>query len=180
MNTGLSSRLHPRKSSFVLSWSSASATRTTKAQDTKRAFKPNFPNFPVIRPKAKVFEPQQIWYQNAPIGSLGKLLKHPCGREIALLVSLIVRKSLEFFCKQARSCIIPTRKADPNIFLIALKQDYIDAQYGKLGDLFPFSMFYCANEGKMFKNLTISQKSTLLDVMQIKFHDLLLNVTLIC
>ena len=40
-----------------------------------------------------------------------------------------VRKSLEFFCKQTRIGIIPTRKADPNIFLIALKQDYIDAQY---------------------------------------------------
>ena len=49
-----------------------------------------------------------------------------------VLVSLIVRKSLEFFCKQTRIGIIPTRKTDPNIFLIALKQDYIDAQYIKL------------------------------------------------
>ena len=49
-----------------------------------------------------------------------------------------------------------------------------------LYDLFPFSMFYCTIKGKMFKNLIISKESTLLDVMQIKFHDLLLNVTLIC
>ena len=34
-----------------------SATKTMKAQDTKRAFKPNFPNFPAIRPKVKFFEP---------------------------------------------------------------------------------------------------------------------------
>ena len=85
LNTGLSSWLHPQKSSFVLSWSSASATRTMKAQDTKRAFKLNFPNSPAIKPKAKFFEPQQIWYQNVPnsteisktIGSLGKH-KHLC------------------------------------------------------------------------------------------------------
>ena len=31
----------------------------------------------------------------------------------------------------------------------------------------------------MFKNLVILKESMLLDVMQIKFHDLLLNVTLI-
>ena len=56
--------LHPRKSSLVLSWSAgASATRTMKAQDTKRAFKPNFP---AIRPKARFFKQQQIWDQNAP------------------------------------------------------------------------------------------------------------------
>ena len=40
-----------------------------------------------------------------------------------------------------------------------------------LCDLFPFSLFYCANEGKMFKNLIILKESTLLDVIQIKFHD---------
>ena len=42
-----------------------------------------------------------------------------------LRLPLIVRKSLEFFCKQTRIGVIPTRKADPNILLIALKQDYI-------------------------------------------------------
>ena len=47
-------------------------------------------------------------------------------------MSLIDRKSLSFFCKETRISIIPTRKADANIFLIALKQDYIDAQYVKL------------------------------------------------
>ena len=59
----------PRKSfSFAVLSSSpaASATRTIKAQDTKKAMKPNFPNFPAIRPTAKFFEPRQIWYQNAP------------------------------------------------------------------------------------------------------------------
>ena len=53
-------------------------------------------------------------------------------RDEKLRFPLIVRKSLEYFCKQTRIGIIPTRKADPNIFLIALKQDYIDAQYVKL------------------------------------------------
>ena len=48
-----------------------------------------------------------------------------------------------------------------------------------LRDLFPLSMFYCANEG-MFKNLTILKESALRNVMQIKFHDLLLNMTLVC
>ena len=39
--------------------------------------------------------------------------------------------------------IIPTRKADTYIFLIALKQDYIDAQYVKLAySMWPFSIFY--------------------------------------
>ena len=49
-----------------------------------------------------------------------------------------------------------------------------------LCDLFPFSVFYHVNEGKMFKNLIILNESMLLDVMQIKFHSLLLNLTLIC
>ena len=130
MNTGLSSRLHPRNS-----WSAgASATRKMKAQDTKRAFKPNLQNFPAIRPKAKFFEPRHIWYQNAPNSTyiskiVGFLGKHPCvTRNCAFsLPDSPIRKSLEFFCKQTRIGIIPTRKADPNIFLIALKQDYIDA-----------------------------------------------------
>ena len=47
-----------------------------------------------------------------------------------------------------------------------------------LRDLFPFSTFYCTNKGKMFKKLLILKRSTLLDVMQIRFRDLLLNVTL--
>ena len=49
----------------------------------KEGFKPNFPNFPAVRPKAKLFEPQQIWYKNAPnltsISKIAGLLeKHPC------------------------------------------------------------------------------------------------------
>ena len=48
-----------------------------------------------------------------------------------------------------------------------------------LCDLFIFTTFYCTNKGKMFKNLIILKGSMLLDVMQIKFRDLLLNVTLI-
>ena len=60
-------------------------------------------------------------------------------REIALLVSLIVQKSLETGID-----IIPARKADPNIFLIALKQDYIDAQYVKLpNSMWRFFHFLC-------------------------------------
>ena len=63
--------------------------------------------------------------------------------EIAFLVSLIARKSLEFLCKQTRIGIIPTRKADPNILLIALKEDYIDAQYLKLAySMWRFPIFY--------------------------------------
>ena len=177
MNTGLSSRLHPRKSSFVLSWSSASATRTMKAQDTKRAFKPNFPNFPAIRPKEKFFEPRQISYQNAPnstyisktIGSSRKY-KHPCVTRNCAFSLPDSPEIARIFCKQTRSGIIPTRKANPHIFLIALKQDYADAQYAYSVTFFHFLLL--RNKGKMFKNLTISKESTLLD--------LLLNVTLIC
>ena len=45
------------------------------------------------------------------------------------------------FCNQTRIGIIPTQKADPNIFLIALKQGYIDAQYVKLPySMWPFSI----------------------------------------
>ena len=60
-----------------------------------------------------------------------------------VLVSLIVWKSLKFFCKQTRIGIIQTRKADPNIVLIALKQGYIDTQYVKLPySMQPFSISY--------------------------------------
>ena len=38
----------------------------------------------------------------------------------------------KIFCKQTRIGIIPTRKADPNIFLLALKRDCMDARYVKL------------------------------------------------
>ena len=145
MNTRLSSRLHSRKSSFVLSWSGGvSATRKIKAQDTKRAFKgkPNFPNLPAIRPKAKFFEPRQMWYQNAPNSTyiskiIGFLGKQPCMTTncvFSLPGSPEIARIL--FCKQTSIGIIPTRKADPNIFLILLKQDYIDAQYVEL----PYSM----------------------------------------
>ena len=96
-----------------------------------------------------------------------------------LLVSLIIQKSL----KQTRISIIPTRKADSNIFPIALKQDYITfnmLNFPILYDLFPFCMFYCSHKGKMIKNLIILKESTSLDMIHIKFHDLLLNATLIC
>ena len=53
-------------------------------------------------------------------------------RDEKLRFPLIVWKSHDFFCKQTRIGIIPTRKADPNILLIAPKQDYIDAQYSIL------------------------------------------------
>ena len=79
---------------------------------------------------------------------------------------------------------IPTRKADPNIFLIALKQDYIDAQYVKLPySMWPFSIFYVLlhkQRQNVQKLNNFKRVDTLLDVMQIKFHDLLLDVTLIC
>ena len=140
MNTGLSSRLHPRKSSFMLSWSAvASATRKMKAQDTKRAFKPNFPNFPAIRHKveSKIFR--------TATNLVSKRAKFNVDFEnnwLFRIVSLIVRKS-EFFCKQTRIGIIPSPKANLNIFLIALKQDYIDSQYVKLPySIWPFSIFY--------------------------------------
>ena len=56
MNTGLLSRLYPRKSSFALSWpAGASATRTVKAQDTKRAFKTDLPKLPCHKTESKIF-----------------------------------------------------------------------------------------------------------------------------
>ena len=139
MNNGLSSRLHPRKSSFVLSWSAGvSATRTMKARDTKRALKPNFPNFPAIRPKAKFsVEQRQICYQKRTKFNVDfennwlfrkKVL---CVTRNCAFVSLIVRKSLEFFCKQTRIGIIPTRKADPNFsfFTLFFKSDLMVNSY---------------------------------------------------
>ena len=140
MNTGLSSRLHPRKSSFVLSWS-AGASATLKMQDTKRALKPTFPNFPAIRPKGKFFETRQIWYQNAQNSTyiskiIGFLGKHPCVTRNCAFSLPDSPEIARIFCKQTRIGIIPTRRADPNIFLIALKQDYNDAQYVKL----PYSL----------------------------------------
>ena len=73
------------------------------------------------------------------------------------------------FCKQTRIGIIPTRKTDPNIFLIALEQDYIDAQYVKLPySMWPFSILDVLlrkRRRKMFKNFIILKESTLLDVM---------------
>ena len=115
MNTGLSPRLHPRKSLaclFVISWSAgASPTRTMKAQCTKRTFKPNFPNFPVVRPKAKFFEPRQIWYQNAPILTwiskiAGLLGEHPCVTRNCAQSSLPDSpKIAQIFCKKRPTLI---------------------------------------------------------------------------
>ena len=170
MNTGLLPWLHPLKSSpFVLSWSAgASATRTTKAQDTKRAFQLNFSNFPAIRPRTKFFEPWHIYIH--------------VWREIALCLPDSLENAWIFFCKQTRIGIILTRKADPNIFWLPrnrIKLMLNMLNFPILCDLFLFSTFYCTNEGKMLKNLIILKGSMLLDVMQIKFRDPLLNVTLI-
>ena len=115
-----------------------------KAQDTKRAFKPNFPNFPTIRPKAKFFEPRQISYQKAPnltyisktIGSSRKY-KHPCVTRNCAFSLPDSPEIARIFCKQTRSGIIPNR------FLIAFKQDYIDDQYIKLPHSVTFFHFLC-------------------------------------
>ena len=63
MDTGLLPRLHPRKSPSV-SWRFFDPDNESAGH--KEGFDPNFPNFPAVRPKAKFFEPRQIWYQNAP------------------------------------------------------------------------------------------------------------------
>ena len=143
---------------FMVSWRFCDTDN--ESQHTKRAFTLNFPNCPATRPRAKFFEPRQIWYQNAPIREtkgpgkrghivadtllpmflrLRKLGNICCGHKMFLnkirnifvsrtqnlcpqqmlhvwanratfvsatmcprlpepLVSLIVRKSLEFFC----------------------------------------------------------------------------------
>ena len=62
--------------------------------------------------------------------------KHPCRTRNCAFGLPDSPEMAPFFCNQTRIGIIPTRKADPNIFSIALKQDYIDAQYVKL----PYSM----------------------------------------
>ena len=49
----------------------------------------------------------------------------------------------QIFCKQTRIGILLTRKANPNIFLIALKQDYIDAQYVTFLTYVTFFHFLC-------------------------------------
>ena len=45
---------------------------------------------------------------------------------------LIGNRSRNIFVNKPESAFIPTRKTDPNIFLIAPKRDFIDAQYVKL------------------------------------------------
>ena len=142
MNTGLSSWLHPRTFN---AWSAgASATRPMKAQDIKRAFK-----LPCHKAESKIFWTAtnlvskhvhtkfNVDFEN------NWLFRKTSVRDEKLRFPLIVRKSLEFFCKQTRIGIIPTRKADPNIFLIAPKQDYIDAQYVKLPYSVTFFYFLC-------------------------------------
>ena len=84
--------------------------------------------------------------------------------EIALLVSLIVRKSLG---------IIPIREADPNFFLIALKQDYIDAQYVNIPySMWPFSIFYVLLGISLKTNLfKMASKAKKLSVIKIRNID---------
>ena len=120
-----------------------------KAQDTKRAFKPNFPNFPTKRPKG---QKQNFRTVTNLVSKRAKfnvdfennwLFRKTSLCDEKLRFPLIVWKLLTFFSKQTRIGIIPTRKADPNIFLIALKQDYIDGQYVKLPySMWPFFIFY--------------------------------------
>ena len=62
--------------------------------------------------------------------------KHPCLTRNYAFSLPDSPEITRIFCKITRIGIIPTRKTDPNIFLIALKQDYIDAQYVKP----PYSM----------------------------------------
>ena len=74
---------------------------------------------------------------------MGFLGKHPCVTKNVAFSLPDSPESLEFFCKQTRIGIIPTQKANPNISLIAMKQDYIDAQYVKLSySVWPISIFY--------------------------------------
>ena len=140
MNTGLSSWLHPWTFN---AWSAgASAIRRMKAHDTKRAFK-----LPCHKAESKNFRTAtnlvskrakfNVDFEN------NRPFRKTSVRDEKLHFPLIVRKSLEFFCKQTRIGISPTRKADPNIFLIALKQDYIDAQYVKLPYSVTFFHFRC-------------------------------------
>ena len=167
MNTGLLPRLHPRKSSpFMLSWSAgASATRTTKAQDTKRALKLNFP---AIRRRTKFFEPWQIYIH--------------AWREIALCLPDSSENAWILFVNKPESALFwPER---PTLIFFWLPRNRIKLMLNMLNfpilcDLFSISTSYCTNEGKMFKKLIILKGSVLLDVKQIKFRDLLLTVTLI-
>ena len=52
-------------------------------------------------------------------------------RDEKLRFHLIVRNSLKFCSKQTRIGIIPTRKADPNIFLIAYKGEGVGEEEKK-------------------------------------------------
>ena len=144
MNTGLLSRLHPRKSSFVLSWSAGASLlqhrqwkcwiqrkllNRTSQTSLPQGRKQNFSNRDKFGIKTRQIQ-RRFWIQN---NCLFRKTPVPAACwEIALLVSLIFRKSLEFFCKQTRIGIVTRNvrvNTDFNIFLIALKHDYINAQY---------------------------------------------------
>ena len=107
MNTGLSSWLHPWTFN---AWSAgASAIRRMKAHDTKRAFK-----LPCHKAESKNFRTAtnlvskrakfNVDFEN------NRPFRKTSVRDEKLHFPLIVRKSLEFFCKQTRSGIIPTRE----------------------------------------------------------------------
>ena len=49
---------------FMVSWRLCDTNNESAGY--KEGFKPNLQNFPAVKPKAKCFEPRQIWYQNAP------------------------------------------------------------------------------------------------------------------
>ena len=111
-----------------------------REQDTKKAITTELPELPCHKAGSKIFRTAtnlvskrakfNVHFEN------NWPFRKTSVRDEKLRFPLIVRKSLEFFCKQTRIGIIATRKADPSIFLIALKQDYIDPQCVKL----PYSM----------------------------------------
>ena len=99
---------------FMVSWRFCDTDNESAGY--KESLKPNFPNFPVIRPKAKFFEPRQISYQKAPnltyisktIGSSRKY-KHPCVTRNCAFSLPDSPEIARIFCKQTRSGIIPNR-----------------------------------------------------------------------
>ena len=146
-------------------------------------------NFPSIKPKAEseVFQTEKnlvskhakfnVDFENSrpfrktSVRDEKWLEKSPDSPEIAW----------NFFVNKPESALF--RPERPTLIFFCLPRNRITSTLNNfpiLCDLFPFSTFYCANEGKMFKNLIILKGSTLLDMMQIKFCDLLLNMTLKC
>ena len=153
---------------FMVSWRFCDTDN--ESADTKRAFKPNFLNFPAIGRKQNFSNRDKFGIKTRTHQIQRRFRKElafqeniRAWRDIALLVSLIVRKSLEFFVNKPESVLFQPER--PTLIFFWLPWNRITLTLNMLNfpilcDLFPFSMFYCANEAKMFKKLITAKRTS--------------------